>query len=88
MSTVRCLFWNANDSMVKLMVSVTSTVSFWYRLCYKKYLKLRQRQQIQKKLRQYKTRFSLTVKQILDFSASTYLFRKIRNLPTNFKGIA
>ena len=27
MSTIKCLFWNVNDSVVKLMVSVTSGVS-------------------------------------------------------------
>ena len=26
MSTIKCLFWNANDSIVKLMVSITSCV--------------------------------------------------------------
>ena len=26
MSTIKCLFWNANDSIVKLMVSITSGV--------------------------------------------------------------
>ena len=29
------LFWNGNDSFVKLMVSITSGVSLWYRPCYK-----------------------------------------------------
>ena len=26
MSTIKCLFWNTNDSTVKLMVSITSSV--------------------------------------------------------------
>ena len=34
-STIKCLFWNANDSIVKLMVSITSGVSLWYRTCYR-----------------------------------------------------
>ena len=38
MSTIKCLFWNANDSIVKLMVSVTSRVSLWYRPNYKNML--------------------------------------------------
>ena len=38
MSTIKCLFWKANDSIVKLMVSITSGVSLWYRLCYKNML--------------------------------------------------
>ena len=43
----KCLFWNANDLIVKLMVSITSGVSLWYRPCYKN-VKLRQRQQMPK----------------------------------------
>ena len=32
----KCLFWSANDSFVKLMVSIITGVSFWYRTCYKR----------------------------------------------------
>ena len=35
MSIIKCLFWNANDSIVKLMVSITSGDSLWYRPWYK-----------------------------------------------------
>ena len=38
MGIIKCLIWKANDSVVKLMVSITSSVSLWYRLCYKKLL--------------------------------------------------
>ena len=31
----KCLFWSAKDSIVKLMFPITSSVSLWYRLCYK-----------------------------------------------------
>ena len=34
-STIKCLFWNANDSIVKLMVSIAGGISFWYSPCYK-----------------------------------------------------
>ena len=34
----KCLFLNANDSVLKLMLSVTSGVSLWYRPCYKNVL--------------------------------------------------
>ena len=37
-STIKCLFWNANGSVVKLMVSIISGVSLWYRPCYKNML--------------------------------------------------
>ena len=37
-STIKCLFWNANDSIVKLMVSVITGVSLWYRPRYKNML--------------------------------------------------
>ena len=34
----KCLFWNANNSIVKLMVSMTNGVSLGYRPCYKNML--------------------------------------------------
>ena len=34
----KCLSWNANESTVKLMVSVTSGGSLWYRPYYKNIL--------------------------------------------------
>ena len=39
-------------------------------------------------LGQYKTRFSLTVEQILIFTSSMYLVREVENLSPNFKRIA
>ena len=38
MSTIKYVFWNANDSFVNLMVSNTVGVSLWYRPCYKNML--------------------------------------------------
>ena len=37
-ATFKCLFWNTNDSIVKLMVSLISGVSLWCRPCYKNLL--------------------------------------------------
>ena len=34
----KCLFWNANDSIAKLMVSITNGISLWHRPCYKSML--------------------------------------------------
>ena len=34
----KCLFWNVNDSIVKLMVSIASGVSLRYRACYRNML--------------------------------------------------
>ena len=31
----KCLYWNTNDLYIKLMFSITSSVSLWYRPCYK-----------------------------------------------------
>ena len=39
-------------------------------------------------LRQYKSRFSLIVEQILAFTWGTNLFREFKNLSPNFKRIA
>ena len=44
----KCLLWNDNILTVKLMISITSGASLWYRPCYKKYVKLWQRQQMLK----------------------------------------
>ena len=41
-----------------------------------------------KNLRQYKSKFSLIIEQILTFSSSTDLVTKVENLPPNFKRIA
>ena len=38
MSTIKCLFWNANSLIGKLMVSITSGVSLWDRPYYKNML--------------------------------------------------
>ena len=37
-TTIKCIFWKANDSIVKKMLSNTSSVSLWNRPCYKKML--------------------------------------------------
>ena len=39
-------------------------------------------------LRQYKSTFSLIVEQIMALPLSTYLFRKVKSLPPDFKRIA
>ena len=62
------------------MVSITSGVSSWYRPCYENI--------IAENLRQYRSGFSLIVEQILAFPSSTYLVRKVKSLPPNFKRIA
>ena len=35
MSTIKCLFWNANNLIAKLMASDITGVSLWCRPCYK-----------------------------------------------------
>ena len=37
-ASFKCLFWNANGSVVKLMISVTSEVSLWYIPCHENML--------------------------------------------------
>ena len=37
-ASFKCIFWNANDSAVKLMVFITSDISLQYRPCYKNML--------------------------------------------------
>ena len=59
----KCLFWNANDSLEKLMVSVSSGVSLWYRTCYKNISNYDSDNA--ENLRQNKDRFSLLAEQIL-----------------------
>ena len=60
MSIIKCLFWNANDSIAKLMASITSNSSLWDRLCYQNVLDYNSG--INKKnLQQYKSKFSLIV---------------------------
>ena len=44
----KCLIWNANDSVVKLMGSITSGVLLWYKPCYKNMLNLDNKKQIMK----------------------------------------
>ena len=58
----KCLFWNANDSLEKLMVSVSSGVSL-YRTCYKNMSNYDSDNA--ENLRQNKDRFSLLAEQIL-----------------------
>ena len=41
-----------------------------------------------KNRRQYTSRFSLIVEQVLAFTWSTILVKKVKNVPTNFKRIA
>ena len=64
----KCLFWNASDSIVKLTVYITSSVSLRYRTCYKNMLNYDNNKY--RKLPKYKNRFSLIVEQILAFASS------------------
>ena len=69
------------------MVSTTTVVSLLYKPCYKKYEIMATATNVEK-LRQYKSRFSLIVEQVLDFTSSINLVRENKNLPPNFKRIA
>ena len=64
----KCLFWNASDSIVKLTVYITSSVSLRYRTCYENMLNYDNNKY--RKLPKYKNRFSLIVEQILAFASS------------------
>lgn len=68
------IFEKANDSVLKSIISVTS--SAWQTLLLKqnKYQK-----------RQYKGIFSLIVEKTLTFASSTNLVRKVKNMFPNFK---
>ena len=76
-----CLFWNANDSVVKLMVSIKSDVSLRYRPCNENMLNHAEN------LRQNKSRFSLNVEQILAFDSSTDMVKEIKKWSPNFNRI-
>ena len=74
----KCIFWNGNGSILKLMIS--SKRSFFVtQALLQKYAKLWQG---------YKRRFSLTVEQILAFVSSNDFVREVKNLFPNFKRIA
>ena len=83
----KCLFWNANDSIIKLTVPITSGVPLWYRPCYKNMLNYDSDTDAEN-LRPYKSRFSLIVEQILAFASSTNLIRGVKSLYPKFKRIA
>ena len=79
---LKYLFGNASDSIVKLMISITSGVSFWYRPSYKNMLNYESENV------QYNSRFSLTVELIIQvFSLSTNLVREVNNSLPDFKRI-
>ena len=79
---LKYLFGNASDSIVKLMISITSGVSFWYRPSYKNMLNYDSENV------QYNSRFSLIVGLIQVFSLSTNLVREVNNSLPDFKRIA
>ena len=83
----KSLFWKGNDSVVKLMFSIT--VVF---LC-DTYLVIELSWIMTaianaKNLRQRKTRFSFIVEQILAFVSTTNLFREVKNVFPTFKRIS
>ena len=82
-----CLFWNANDSVVKLMVSITSDVSLRYRPCNENMLNQDNILNHAENLRQNKSRFSLNVEQILAFASSTDMVKEIKKWSPNFNRI-
>ena len=82
----KCLFWNLNDSIVKLMVSISSGVSLWCGPYYKNMLIVTTTTNTEN-LRQYKSRFSLFVEQRLAFASSANLVNEVKNLSSNFKRI-
>ena len=73
----KCLFWNANHTIVKLMVSITSDDSSRYKPC----------QKINgtnvENLHRNKSRFSL----IVAIVSGINLDREVKNLSPNFKRI-
>ena len=68
----KCLFWDPNHSIVKLMVSIKSGVSLWYRPSLKNTTTKNA-----ENLRQYKSKFSLAVEQMVAFASSTNLVREV-----------
>ena len=83
----KSLFWKENDSIVKLMVSITRDISLWYRPFYEIFWIMTTITNAEN-VRQYKSRFSLIVEQILAFTLSTNLDKEVKNFSTNFKWIA
>ena len=79
---LKYLFGNASDSIVKLMISITNGVSFWYRPSYKNMLNY------DSENIQYNSRFSLIVGLIQVFSLSTNLVREVNNSLPDFKRTA
>ena len=76
----KCLFWNTNDSVLKLMVSITSDVSLWYRSCYRNMLHYDNGNKC-RKLTTIQSRYWLSLR------ALTWL-EKLKNLSSNFEQIA
>ena len=83
----KSLFWKENDSIVKLMVSITRDISLWYRPSYEIFWIMTTITNAEN-VRQYKSRFSLIVEQILAFTLSTNFDKEVKNFSTNFKWIA
>ena len=86
MSIAKRLFWNSNDSIVKLMFSITSVFLCDADLAIKT-CQIMTMTTNAENLRKYK-RLSLIAEQILAFPSSTNLVRKVMNLSPNFKLIA
>lgn len=77
---LKCLFGNANDSILKLTVSITRSDSLCYRPCYKTMLNHNDDENLQ----QLKSKFCFIVEQMLVFVWSTKFGREVKNLSPNF----
>ena len=80
----KCLFWKANNSIVKFMISIRSDVSFWYR---SKVMLNYDNVNNSKKLCKYRSRFFFIVEQMQVFLPSTNLVGEEKNLSENFNWI-
>ena len=80
----KCLFWNVNYSVVKLMVFITSSVSLWYRPFYKNMLNYDNGN----KCRKLTTTFSLIVEHILAFASVSNVIWEVKNFSPDFNQIA
>ena len=83
----KCLFWNRNDSFIKFMVSITSSISLRYRSCYKNMLNYENDNNFRNLTK--KSRFYSIVVQILVPVSVSNLVRDVKNLSSLiFKQIA
>ena len=76
----KCLFWNANNSIVKTVFLCDTDLVI--KIC-----QIMTATTSGKNLRQYKSKFPLAVEQILVFASNTNMVREVKNLPSNFKKI-